>query len=99
MLDWKIGESISNGIEKGFQNIANSITEKIAELFSKAGIALLDGAGTFILMMAFYYIFKYMLCIKKDKQEDNINVVVSLGGLYFIVKMFVVMMKGYLQQQ
>lgn len=80
MLDWKIGEAISNGIERGLDKISDKIVEKIAELFSRAGIVILDGASVFILILAFYYVFKYMLCVKKDKQEENINVVVCLGG-------------------
>ena len=92
MADWKITEAISNGIEKGLDKIADKISEGIIELFSKIGIALLDGAGVLIIILAIYYIFKYMFTTKKEKQEDNVNVLVCLGGIYFIVKMFGVML-------
>ena len=92
MADWKITEAISNGIEKGLDKITDKLTEGIMEMLSKIGIALLDGAGTLIVILAMYYIFKYMFTTKREKQEENINVLVCLGGIYFIVKMFGVML-------
>lgn len=94
MLDWKIAEAISNGIEKGLDKIADKLSEGLMELLCDAFSHLFDGIGTFIIIIAVYYVFKFMFTIKQDKQEENINVLVSLGGIYFIVKMFAVFLRG-----
>ena len=90
MADWKITEAIANGIEKGLDKIADKVSESIMEGLCSIFSYLLDGVSVFIIIIIMYYAFRYMTTIKSDKQEDNINTLVSLGGLYFIVKMFAV---------
>lgn len=92
MSDWRITESISNGIEKGLDKIADKLTNAVMESLCTVFSHLLDGIGTFIIIIAMYYVFKFMFTIKQDKQDENVNVLVSLGGIYFIVKMFAVML-------
>ena len=90
MVDWKISESIANGIEKGLDKISDKLVNSIMDGLCKVFSVLLDGASTFIIIIIVYYTFKYMMTIKSDKQEDNVNVLISLSGLYFIFKMFAV---------
>lgn len=90
MSDWKITEAISNGIERGLDKITDNLVENIMEGLCKVFSHLLDGVSTFIIIIIIYYAFRYMTTIKADKQDENINTLVSLGGLYFIVKMFAV---------
>lgn len=90
MADWKITEAISNGIEKGLDKIADKFVESIMEGLCKIFSGLLDGVSVLIIIAIMYFAFRYMTTIRRDKQEDNVNTLVSLGGLYFIVKMFAV---------
>jgi hypothetical protein len=90
MVDWKISESIANGIEKGLDKISDKLIDSIMDGLCKIFSSLLDGASVLIIIAIMYFAFRYMTTIKSDKQEDNVNTLVSLGGLYFIVKMFAV---------
>jgi len=90
MADWKISDSIAKGIEKGLDRITDKFIDKTMEGLCKIFSNLLDGASVFIIILIMYFAFRYMTTIKSDKQEDNVNTLVSLGGLYFIVKMFAV---------
>lgn len=90
MADWKITEAISNGIENGLSKVTDKLVESIMEGLCKVFSHLLDGASVLIIIAIMYFAFRYMTTIKSDKQEDNVNTLVSLGGLYFIVKMFAV---------
>lgn len=93
MANWDISQAIADGFERGMDKIANKITESLATVFTKMGLVVLEGAETLIIILAVYYIFKFMLNLKKGKQEENVNVLVCLGGVYFIIKMIMVMME------
>ena len=90
MSDWRITESIANGIEKGLDKISDKIVDGVMEGLCNIFSYLLDGVSVFIIIMIMYFAFRYMTTIKSDKQEDNVNTLISLSGLYFIVKMFAV---------
>ena len=90
MSDWRITESIANGIEKGLDKISDKLVDGIMEGLCNIFSYLLDGVSVFIIITIMYFAFRYMTTIKSDKQEDNVNTLISLSGLYFIVKMFAV---------
>ena len=96
MENWKITQAIENGIENGLEKIGNKISDFFTNMLVNTGNVLLDGIATFIIIMILYTAFKFMITINKDKQAENINMLISLGGLYFIVRMLarILVLKG-----
>jgi len=96
MDNWKITRAIENGIQNGLENIGDKISDFFTNIFIGAGSVLLDGIATFIIIMILYTAFKFMCTINKNKQAENINTLISLGGLYFIVRMLarILILKG-----
>jgi hypothetical protein len=93
MMNWDFSQEIADGFERGMEKIGDKVADACMAIANNVGLALLDGAGTLIIILAMYYIFKFMLNFKKGKQEENVNMLVCLGGIYFIVKMFAVMIE------
>jgi len=96
MDSWRITQAIENGIQNGLENIGNKISDFFTNTLIDIGNVLLDGVATFIIIMILYTAFKFMFTINRDKQVENINTLISLGGLYFIVRMLarILILKG-----
>ena len=87
MNDWNLTQSISRGIENGLSKMGDKITDGITKVLVGAGNVVLDAGATFVIVILIYTVIKYMVTTKKEKQEENFNMLISMGGLYFIIRM------------
>jgi hypothetical protein len=87
LSDWNITPSITDAIEKGIKQIHDDVNAIFIDIFKNIGSVLLDSILAFIILLLMFTGFKYMITIKKEKQEENVNMIFNLFGIYFIVKM------------
>lgn len=91
MSDWKIVQSIENGISRGIEKAGEGIKEATNEFFRNLLMdsidILMDIGSTFAMILLIYCIAKFVVLTDKKKREDNANIMVCAGGMLFIFKM------------